>query len=375
MLRWQGLIIQKLYRRCIRTTGFRVGIRERENSVLKNLNNDYYNPFFSHIYVEKQVQNHPRMQNILAKYPTARIIEIGHYKDVFCRSRQDSIRQHRSQKLILAAKDGNLVYQGSPVCQSFGNNRFYYTSCMMNCIYDCEYCYLKGMYPSANIVVFVNLEDYFESIQQMLKSGPLYLCVSYDTDLLALEQVTGYVDAWSRFAAGHANELKIEIRTKCTNKHFFESQEPLSNVIYAFTLSPQAVVERFEHHTPSLAERIDCAAKAVSAGFPVRLCFDPMIYIPGWQQQYEAMLHQVFQSVAAKQLTDVSVGSFRIPQDYLKKMRRQQPDSTAAWFPYEIEHGYYHYPKDLMEEMEQFLVKQLGENMPLEQIFLWGHKK
>lgn len=340
---------------------------------MKNLNNDYYHPFFSHIYVEKQVCSHPRTQKILARYPAATIIEIGHYKDVFCRSRQDSVLQHRSQKLILAARGGNLIYQGSPVCQSFGNDRFYYTSCMMNCIYDCEYCYLKGMYPSANIVVFVNLEDYFEGIRQMLKSGPLYLCVSYDTDLLALEPVMGYADAWSRFAAEHSNELKIEIRTKCTNKHHFENQQPLSNVIYAFTLSPQAVVDRFEHETPSLAERIDCAAKAVSMGFPVRLCFDPMIYVPGWQQQYEAMLDQVFRSVAAEKLADVSVGSFRIPQDYLKKMRRQQPDSAAAWFPYEIEQGYYHYPKALMEEMEQFLVKRLRESMCSEKIFLWEH--
>ena len=342
---------------------------------MKNINNDYYSPFFSHIYVERQVQNHPRTQRILAKYPKARIIEIGHYKDVFSRSRQDVVLQHRSQKLILAAKDGSLIYPGSPVCQNFGNDHFYYTSCMMNCIYDCEYCYLKGMYPSANIVVFVNLEDYFESIEQMLKRGPLYLCVSYDTDLLALEQITEYADAWSRFAEGHTCELKIEIRTKCTNKHFFESQEPLSNVIYAFTLSPQAVAERFEHHTPSLAERIGCAAKAVSAGFPVRLCFDPMIYVPGWQQHYEEMLNQVFRAVEAQKLADVSVGSFRIPQDYLKKMRRQQPDSAAAWFPYEIEDGYYHYPKDLMEEMEQFLVRQLGEHVRSEKIFLWKHGK
>jgi len=340
---------------------------------LKKLNNGYYNPFFSHIYVEKQVRDHPRTKKILAKYPNAVIIEIGHYKDVFCRSRQDPMLQHRTQKLILAAKDGCLLYQGSPVCQSFGNDHFYYTSCMMNCIYDCEYCYLKGMYPSANIVVFVNLEDFFERAGQMMKSRPLYLCVSYDTELLALEWLAGYADAWSRFAAEHIHELTIEIRTKCANKHFFESQEPLSNVIYAFTLSPQAVVERFEHDTPSLAERTACAAKAVSAGFPVRLCFDPIIYVPGWQQHYEEMLDQVFRSVAAEKLADVSVGSFRIPQDYLKKMRRQQPDSAAAWFPYEIENGYYHYPKNLMEDMEQFVVKRLRGHMRPEKIFLWSH--
>ena len=312
---------------------------------------------------------------LLERYQGAQVIEIDSYKEVFCRSRQNCTLQHRTQKLILAKKDGKMLYEGSVVCQSFGNAFFYYTSCMMNCIYDCAYCYLKGMYPSANLVIFVNLEDIFENVEQKIRQVPhnqmLYLCVSYDTDLLAFEQVIGYADAWSRFAAGCAPRLKIEIRTKCANRHFFESQEPLSNVIYAFTLSPQAVVERFEHDTPSLTERIACAAYAAGAGFAVRLCFDPMIYVPEWQRHYQEMLEQVFAAIAPEKLVDVSVGSFRISQDYLKKMRKQQPDSAAAWFPYEMEHGYYHYPKVLMLQMEQFLVRRLGEYLPQERTFLW----
>lgn len=342
-----------------------------KENVLKNLDNGWFRPFFSHIYVEKRVRNHPRTEKILAQYPRAQIIEISHYKDVFCRSRQSRLLQHRAQKLILAAKSGNLIYPGAAVCQSFGNANFYYTSCMMNCIYDCEYCYLKGMYPSANVVVFVNLEDIFAQAEQMLEHQPLYLCVSYDTDLLALEKIVGYAGAWSRFAAKHSQNLKIEIRTKCANKQFFESQDPLSNVIYAFTLSPQAVVERFEHYTPSLNERIACAAKAVCTGFLVRLCFDPMIYISDWQIHYRNMVRETFLQIEADRLADVSVGSFRIPQDYLKNMRRQQPDSAAAWFPYQMENGYYHYPNWLMEQMEQYLLESLAEYIPKDKIFLW----
>lgn len=338
---------------------------------MKNLNNNYYNPFFSHIYVEKQILNHPRTKQILSRYTHAEIIEISHYKDIFCRSRQNYIQQLHSRKLILAAKYGNFLYEGSPACQSFGNHNFYYTSCIMNCIYDCEYCYLKGMYPSANIVIFVNLEDIFIQVEQMLKIHPLYLCISYDTDLFALEQVTGYVQAWNQFAAAHTQQLKIEIRTKCANQHVFRQLKVLPNIIYAFTLSPQEMIRRFEHHTPSLTERIECAASAVQAGFPVRLCFDPMIYIQNWQSHYKEMLTQVFASIPPNKLVDISVGSFRISQEYLKKMRKQQPDSEIAWFPYQMENGYCHYPNDLTIQMEQYLITQLLEKLPKEKIFQW----
>lgn len=76
---------------------------------MKNLKEHFFNPFFSHIYVEKSVWNHTRTQKILAKFPSAEIIGIDHYKDVFCRSRQNCQLQHRTQKLILAARQGTLL--------------------------------------------------------------------------------------------------------------------------------------------------------------------------------------------------------------------------------------------------------------------------
>lgn len=338
---------------------------------MKNLKEDYFNPFFSHIYVEKAVRKHKRTQKILAKFPSAEIIEIDHYKDVFCRSRQSFHLQHNAQKLILAARQGTLLYEGAPVCQDFGNQYFYYVSCMMNCIFDCAYCYLKGMYPSAHIVVFVNLEDFFAEIEQVLEHHPLYLCISYDTDLLAMEQITGYVQEWCDFAAKHEN-LKIEIRTKCAARTFVQNIKPLSTVIFAFTLSPQVVIETFEHHTPTLAERLSFAAELIQAGCPVRLCFDPMIYIHDWQRHYEAMLDQVFCRIPMEKIVDVSIGTFRIPQDYLKNMRKQDAESAVIWFPFDKKDGYCHYPDVLMEQMECFLSGRLEEKVSKEKIYRWN---
>lgn len=337
---------------------------------MKNLKEDCFNPFFSHIYVEQQIKEHPRTQEILAKFPMAGVIEIGHYKDVFCRSKQSYPLQHRSQNLILAAKHGTLLYEGASVCQSFGNTYFYYTSCMMNCVFDCEYCYLKGMYPSANIVLFVNLEDIFLEVGRMLKQHPLYLCVSYDTDLLAWEKIHGYVRQWCLFAQKH-EDLKIEVRTKCANRGFFQNQEAIPDVIYAFTLSPQAVVAAYEHGTPSLSERISCVAEAVQMGHPVRLCFDPMIYLPAWQRYYAEMIEQVCDSIDLGKIMDISVGTFRISRDYLKKMRKQEPNSAVVSFPFQREDGYYHYPEALMEQMECFLAGQLENKISKEKIFRW----
>lgn len=337
---------------------------------MRTSNENYYNPFFSHIYIEKTVLTHPRTTRILDCFPAAKYIEIDHYKDVFCRSRQNPVLQHRAQKLILAGKQDRFLYAGAPVCQRFGQDRFYYCSCVMNCVYDCEYCYLKGMYPSGNIVIFVNLEDYFSAVEEGLKQNPMYLCVSYDTDLMALEGIAGYVRDWVDFAASHPR-LVVEIRTKSAGAGLFEQLTPLPNVIYAFTLSPQAVIDAYEHQTPSLAQRLACVAKAQKNGFPVRLCFDPMVVCADWEKQYDSLLAQVFEAVDMARITDVSVGTFRVPQPYLKNMRRNEPDSAVVQYPYINDHGVYHYAPDLEAGMEGAFLSRLRTKLPAGKIFLW----
>lgn len=337
-----------------------------------NSKKEYYNRIFSHIYVEKDILECDRTKAILEKYKNSRIILIDHYKDIFCRSGQNYIKQQQSMKLILAKKRNELIYEGAKVCQSFGNEHFYYTSCVMNCVYDCEYCYLKGMYSSGNMVIFVNIEDIFSELENILKLHEAYVCVSYDTDLLAIEEVVGYVREWIDFAAKHDN-LTIEIRTKCANRAFFRSlnkTQVLNNVIYAFTVSPDEIISTAEHFTASLKARIDCIKAAMEAGCRVRLCFDPMIYVKNYEQVYKNMLDKIFDEIDVEEVVDVSVGSFRVSVDFLKKMRKNNRNSVILQFPYQNDKGVYWYGS-IAEEMEQYMVGLLEKRIDKSKIFLW----
>lgn len=337
---------------------------------MKSLKDNYYNRRFSHIYVEKDIKETPKVKEILSHFKAAQIIEIDHYKDVFCRGAQDYVSQHKSQKLILAKKTGELIYEGAPVCQSFGNKYFYYTSCMMNCVFDCEYCYLKGMYSSANMVIFINIEDIFAQTEEILKKHDAYICVSYDTDMLAMEKYTDYCRQWVLFTQKHPG-LTIEVRTKSATAGMWDNLPLCDNVIYAFTMSPQKIIEECEHYTPSLDKRIRCAKEGIDRGYKVRLCFDPMIYCSGWKEQYADMLDKINTGIDMSQVVDVSVGSFRVSQDYLKKMRKNEPDSSVVQFPYINEGGVYCYGKELTEQMEGYLTEKLSKMMPQEKIFRW----
>ena len=116
-----------------------------------------FNKFLSHVYVERRALDNPHTTEILSRLRWSETIIIDHYKDIFNRGKQSYHQQSKSRSLILAVNDGELVYPGAPVCQAFGQKNFYYTASSMNCPFDCEYCFLKGMYSTANMVCFVNL--------------------------------------------------------------------------------------------------------------------------------------------------------------------------------------------------------------------------
>ena len=322
---------------------------------------------FTHIYVEERAFAYPLTEQILAKIPDAHVIKIKHYKDVFDRKRQNAPLQKEHQALIIAVRDGSRIFKGAPVCQSFGNKNFYYASSMMNCPFDCEYCYLKGMYPSSNMVVFVNLEDYRADVEEKLREGPMYVCASYDTDLLAMNSLTGHADFWKETALEH-EDLLVELRTKAA----VDVKDNIPNVIYAFTLSPEEVVTDLERYTAPLSARISAAAKAIEAGAKVRLCFDPIIKITGWKEAYEKLIGEASSRIDFGKLTDVSVGTFRISGDYLNKMRRAYPASKTAWYPYVIKDGVAQYEPEIDKEMQAFVCGLLEKHIGREKIFTWN---
>ena len=322
---------------------------------------------YTHIYVERSAYGYPLTKKILEGSQGSRIIDIEHYKDIFDRPRQDLDFQRKNPALILAVRNGARAFKGAPVCQSFGQRNFYYSSSIMNCPFDCEYCYLKGMYPSSYIVVFVNFEDYRKDVEGYLEQGPMYVCASYDTDLIALNSLTGLADSWCGLAE-EKEDLLVELRTKAAPP----SLRNIPNVIYAYTISPDEVASRFESGAPKAADRIRSAAKALDSGCRVRLCFDPMIKVPGWREVYAGFLEEVTEKIDLNLVTDVSVGTFRISGDYLNSMRKRLPENEIAWYPYVIKNGVAQYTEEDDRKMQEFMCGLLEKHIGREKIFKWN---
>ena len=323
-------------------------------------------PKFSHIYVEEELADHPETKRILARFPASHVIFIRRYTDVFNRKKQSFETQMKSQALILAKKHGTLLYEGSPVCHRFGSERFFYTTTALNCMFSCDYCWLKGIYAGAFIVLFVNTEDYFLACKEALKDGPLFLSLSYETDLFPLEEISGHLHRWTEFAKGEET-LLAEVRTKSSRTDLLPLFAGHRNLILSWTLSPEEIITACEHFTPSLAKRIHAVNEAIALGCSVRLALDPMIHVPGWKAVYESFLKELSASLEFDGIRDISIGSYRQSDEYQKKMRRRFPDLACAQYPYISESGFSRYRDH--REMTQWMKERLRQFVPEEKIF------
>ncbi len=312
---------------------------------------------FSHIYVEKRIISHPFTKEILSKFPKSQIIEIEHYKDKFNSYSQNFRAQKNSQKLILAKKETPFLYEISDLIQRQDSN-FLYTTPMLNCIYDCHYCFLQGMYPSANIVLFVNLEDFFKEVDKYLKENShLFLSISYDTDLLAVENIFGIAKKWIEFAKN--KPLKIEIRTKAINIDKLPLNE---NTILSFSLSPQEVIDKYELHTPSLKARIKAIQKVINKGLKPAITIDPIIKIPNYKTIYKNFIKEVFDNIDYKNINSVVIGTFRMNSSQFKNIKKSGLISDILYYDYDVRNGVVSYKDD--KEIEEY-IKSLLPNVKM----------
>lgn len=324
---------------------------------------------FSHIYIEKEAEQYPESKRILERFPNSQVIEIDSYKEVFSRNNQNFSLQKKSPKLILSVKKENYIYEGAKVCESFGNENFYYSSSVLNCIYDCEYCYLQGVYSSGNIVIFVNLDDMFKEIEDILKDRSMYICISYDTDLLALEEITGFVKRWYEFVNRHEN-LKIELRTKSASIKLFQNLKPNKNFIIAWTISPKEFARKHERGAVSFERRVEAAKTMIENGWTVRICFDPMIKMKDFYEIYGEMVRETFEKIDGKKILDVSIGTFRISKEYMKRMKKNRVNSRILNYPFQCQEGVYTYTDEENYEMLEFMKKEVLKYVYERKIFI-----
>ena len=322
------------------------------------------------VFIERQVTEHPNTKLILERLPNSNVIEINRHQELFNKRQQNFRLQKKNPALILAKKYENFVLP-APIGFGMDARKSYYFSHMFNCIYDCRYCFLQGMYSSANYLLFVNYEDFFQAIFNKInkyQNSSLTFFSGYDCDSLAFEKI-------SRFAQRSLDFFEIypmtdfELRTKSINIGSLLARNPVKNCIVAFSLSPQKIANVLDVKAPSVARRITAIKKLAQSGWLVGLRFDPLIFCAGWEIMYSELISDIMRGLDISKIHSVSYGPLRYPKEMYKRITELYPESKLLSFPMQKSGNTISYGPEIEERMSEFIQKELTKYLTNEKIF------
>lgn len=323
---------------------------------------------FDTVYIEEEIAEHPRALEVLARLPRATRVPCRRWGEVFNPSAQSFRLEKKRPALILARKHDKLVLP-APSRHGGGEATDFYFSHALNCVFDCRYCFLQGMFRSAHLVLFVNFEDFVAAIAETARSvrestrADSMFYSGYDTDSLALEPLTGFAEFFLR-ELEHIPGAWLELRTKSVQVRSLLERDPFDRAVVAFSMTPEAIGRAVEHGVPPLARRLEAIERLQARGWNVGLRFDPLIWRPGWRNLYRDLFQEVFARVSTSALHSVSMGAFRVPRAYFRAMVREYPEEPLLAARLEDRDGTVSYPEEIEQEMIEFCTEELARHAP-----------
>ena len=90
-------------------------------------------------------------------------------------------------------------------------------------------------------------------------------------------------------------------------------------------------LKEFEDKTPSLSKRLKAIIKLQNLGWSIGLRFDPLIYCEQIEV-YEEFFKNVFELIDKNKIHSVTLGKFRMPGRYLKKISKVRSNNNLIQY-------------------------------------------
>ncbi|WP_375481346.1 spore photoproduct lyase family protein [uncultured Jatrophihabitans sp.] len=263
------------------------------------------------------------------------------------------------------------------------------------CPAHCQYCYLAGSLSGPPITrVYANLDDVLAPIAGLAGQGTVTTGdaeradegttfeLSCYTDPLGLEAVTGSLS--SAIASVGRGEHGPGVGLRFTTK--FDGVAPLVGLPHdgrtrvRMSVNSAAVARRFEGGTASVAARLAALRALADDGYPVGLTIAPLMPLPGWQEEYATLLHDVAATLDGVPQLDLTVEL--ITHRFTEASRAV----LLQWYPQtklDLDEGgrtvkrtkfgarKYVYPTPVMREMRSWFEHEVSATLPQARVLYW----
>ena len=245
-----------------------------------------------------------------------------------------------------------------------------------SCPGKCEYCYLlTNLGKKPYLRVYVNIDEILDRANDYIKEHLPRETVfegAATSDPIPVERYTGALKQAIEFF-GKQEHARFRFVTKFTDVDSLLDAKHNGRTRFRFSLNAQTVIQKFEHATPAMAERVAAAGKVAAAGYPLGFLIAPIMIYEGWQQGYSELfdeLDKVLEPGSRKDLTFELI-THRFTQRAKHNIREVFPNSQLDMseeqrqFKYgQFGYGKYIYPKESMLEVKAHMEGLLNQYFP-----------
>lgn len=195
----------------------------------------------------------------------------------------------------------------------------------LQCNMNCSYCYLQSYINTPAMTIYSNIDQALGELGLLAEAHPAkpYRVGTGETiDSLSLDPLTHYsrvlIEFFRRYPA-----WTLELKTKSAAVDQFLNLEHAGNIQVAWSINPQYVIDREEHGTANLSQRLNAAKKCLERSFKVAFHMDPMIWHPEWRANYLQLVQSITAQFKPHQVAHVSLGTLRFQPEQRHMMRER----------------------------------------------------
>ena len=229
---------------------------------------------------------------------------------------------------------------------------------VQQCAYGCSYCSIQSFYNSHEIKVVQNLKQRLGEL--VLDEDCWHIGTGQSSDSLLWGNDYGTLEALAILARRYPS-LIIELKTKSHRSDYLQLELP-SNIISTWSLNAATIIEKEEHLTSTLKQRLEAAKRARDKGRIIGFHLHPMVYFEGWQEEYGALIEQVVASFRPEELMMFSLGTLTFTKAVLRSLRTGLLETRVTDMDLTLSAGKYSYPLEIKQQMFSFAYNQFPDS-------------
>jgi len=334
---------------------------------------------FDHIYLDRLSAGSELAERLIAIVPTDKISVTDSMPFASSRGELSAREFDRSKRNLWVTPFKGQFFKRCPGSRpGLACCNYFVLNWGLQCDMNCSYCYLQSFINTPLLTVYSNLDSALEELRTMA-GGPegavaqqkLRIGTGETVDSLSLDPLTLYSHELISFFRDYP-AWTLEFKTKSAAVDQFLDVPHAGNVIVSWSINPQHVIEREEHGTASLADRLAAAEKCRARGFQLAFHIDPMIWHPEWQENYGALVDEICARFTPEQIPYFSVGALRFQPEQRAMMRERfgMNSYVTQAETFVSDDGKMRYDARLRQDMFQFVMKRFKQHDERWRIFM-----